>query len=98
MSYREIFNLSGKTAVVTGARKGIGFAMASILAEFGANIIAVSSKQESDDDLKKVVTSFGVEFTAVACDLRERSETKSLISTLKDSKIDILVNLSLIHI
>ena len=92
MSYRGIFDLSGKTAVVTGARKGIGFAMASILAEFGANIIAVSSKQEADDDLKKVVTSFGVEFSAVACDLRERSETKSLISTLKDSKIDILVN------
>lgn len=92
MSYQGIFDLTGKTAVVTGARKGIGFAMASILAEFGANIIAVSSKQEADDELKKVVTSFGVEFTAVACDLRERSETKSLISTLEDSKIDILVN------
>ncbi|GDX22612.1 2-deoxy-D-gluconate 3-dehydrogenase [Actinomycetes bacterium] len=92
MSYQGIFDLTGKTAVVTGARKGIGFAMASILAEFGANIIAVSSKQEPDDELKKVVSSFGVEFTAIACDLRERSETKSLISTLKDSKIDILVN------
>jgi 2-deoxy-D-gluconate 3-dehydrogenase len=92
MSYQGIFDLTGKTAVVTGARKGIGFAMAAILAEFGANIIAVSSKQEADDELKKVVTSFGVAFTAVACDLRERSETKSLISTLKDSKIDILVN------
>jgi 2-deoxy-D-gluconate 3-dehydrogenase len=45
VSYGEIFNLEGKTALVTGARKGIGFAMASILAEYGANIIAVSSQQ-----------------------------------------------------
>ena len=92
MTYSGIFDLSGKTAVVTGARKGIGFAMASILAEFGADIIAVSSKQESNDELEKVAKSFGVGFTAIACDLRERSQTKSLISTLKDTKIDILIN------
>jgi 2-dehydro-3-deoxy-D-gluconate 5-dehydrogenase len=92
MSYQGIFDLTGKTALVTGARKGIGFAMASILAEFGANIIAVSSKQEADDELKKVVTGWGVEFNAISCDLRVRSETKSLITTLKDSKVDILVN------
>ena len=54
MTYSGIFDLSGKTAVVTGARKGIGFAMASILAEFGADIIAVSSKQESNDELENL--------------------------------------------
>ena len=49
MTYQGIFDLSGKTALVTGARKGIGFAIASILAENGADIIAVSSHQTKDD-------------------------------------------------
>lgn len=92
MSYQGIFDLNGKTALVTGARKGIGFAMASILAEYGANIIAVSSKQEPNDELKKTVTSFGVDFSAITCDLSQRSETMSLISTLKDMEVNILVN------
>jgi short-subunit dehydrogenase len=56
VSYAGIFNLEGKTALITGARKGIGFAMASILAEYGADIIAVSSQQTKDDELAAIVT------------------------------------------
>ena len=43
-----LFDLSGTTAVVTGARRGIGFAMAEALAEAGADIIGVSASQEAD--------------------------------------------------
>ena len=92
MSYQGIFDLSGKTALVTGARKGIGFAIASILAENGANIIAVSSQQAKEDELSSIVKSFGVEFTGIECDLQERSQTIALLEQIKDMKIDILVN------
>lgn len=92
MGYSKLFDLSGKTALVTGARKGIGFAMASVLAEFGADIIAVSSQQSADDDLAKVVKGHGRKFESYAVDLRKREETKDFISSIVDRPIDILVN------
>ena len=88
----NLFNLSGKTALVTGARKGIGFAMAQVLAEHGADIIAVSSKQSSEDELSSIVRGYGRSFEGIAADLRMRSQTKELISGLRDRKIDILIN------
>ena len=88
----NLFDLSGKTALVTGARKGIGFAMAQILAEYGAYIVAVSSKQSSEDKLSSIVRGYGRSFEGIAADLRIRSQTKDLISGLKGRKIDILIN------
>ena len=88
----NLFDLSGKTALVTGARKGIGFAMAQILAEYGADIVAVSSKQSSEDELSSIVRGYGRSFEGIAADLRIRSQTKDLISSLKGRKIDILIN------
>lgn len=88
----NLFDLSGKTALVTGARKGIGFAMAQVLAEHGADIIAVSSKQSSEDELSSIVRGYGRSFEGIAADLRIRSQTKDLISGLRDRKIDILIN------
>jgi 2-deoxy-D-gluconate 3-dehydrogenase len=88
----NLFDLSGKTALVTGARKGIGFAMAQVLAEHGADIIAVSSKQSSEDELSSIVRGYGRSFEGIAADLRMRSQTKELISGLRDRKIDIVIN------
>ena len=53
MTYLELFDVRGKTALVTGARKGIGFAIASALAEHGANLIVVSSQQTPNDELSR---------------------------------------------
>ena len=88
----KLFDLSGQTALVTGARKGIGFAMASTLAEYGADIIAVSSNQGPEDELAKVVKGFGRSFTHYTVDLRVRAETKQLLADLGDRPIDILIN------
>lgn len=92
MTYENFFDLSGKTALVTGARKGIGFAIASVLAEYGADIISVSSQQLPDDELSKVVNGFGRKFHAYACDFSERSQTLALVEKLKGKNVDILVN------
>ena len=92
MSYLELFDVRGKTALVTGARKGIGFAIASALVEHGANLIVVSSQQTPNDELSKIAAENGVSYTAFACDFRNRQETLALIEKVKEIKIDILIN------
>ena len=92
MTYSELFSVKGKTALVTGARKGIGFAIASALAEHGANLIVVSSQQTDNDELSKIAAQHGVTYTTFACDFRSRQDTLELIEKIKDFKIDILIN------
>ncbi len=92
MAYKELFDVRGKTALVTGARKGIGFAIASALAEHGANLIVVSSQQTDNDELSKIAAKNGVTYTTFACDFRSRQDTLNLIEKIKDIKIDILIN------
>lgn len=92
MTYKKLFDVRGKTALVTGARKGIGFAIASALAEHGANLIVVSSQQTDNDELSKVAAKNGVTYTTFACDFRSRQDTLDLIEKIKEIKIDILIN------
>ena len=92
MSYKELFDVRGKTALVTGARKGIGFVIASALAEHGANLIVVSSQQTDNDELSKVAAKNGVTYTTFTCDFRSRQDTLALVEKIKDIKIDILIN------
>lgn len=92
MSYKDLFDVRGKTALVTGARKGIGFAIASALAEHGANLIVVSSQQTDNDELSKIAAKSGITYTTFTCDFRSRQDTLALVEKIKDMKIDILIN------
>ena len=62
------FDLTGKLAVVTGARRGIGRAMALGLAEAGADIIGVSANLEPGSEIEKEVTALGRSFEAIQAD------------------------------
>ena len=92
MTYKDLFDVRGKTALVTGARKGIGFAIARALAENGVNLIVVSSQQTPNDELSKIAAHHGVTYTTFACDFRSRQDTLDLIEKVKNLKIDILIN------
>lgn len=92
MTFEGLFDLKGKTALVTGARKGIGFAIACALAEYGADIIAVSSQQQPHDELQKYVQGLGRKFEGITCDFRVRSETLALVKHLEGTPVDILIN------
>ncbi len=88
-----LFSLDGTTAVVTGARRGIGFAMAVALAEAGADIIGVSASQSSSgSEIERAVRAAGRSFEGIACDFSDAAAVAELGQTLSDKRIDILVN------
>jgi 2-deoxy-D-gluconate 3-dehydrogenase len=88
-----LFDLSGKTAVVTGASRGIGFAMAEALAAAGADIIGVSASIEpSGSAVEAAVLAHGRSFSAIRTDFGDRDAVLELASRLSDHHVDILVN------
>ncbi|GIF64027.1 2-deoxy-D-gluconate 3-dehydrogenase [Asanoa ishikariensis] len=89
-----LFDLSGRTAVVTGARRGIGLAMATALAEAGADIVGVSAALEpTGSEVERRVHAAGRRFTALRADFADRADVHRLAAELGAlGPIDILVN------
>lgn len=88
-------DLREKTALVTGARRGLGKAIAIGLAKAGADIIGVSAGQEeTGSEVQDLVEAEGVTFSGRACDLADRESLYELLGWLADSgrEIDILIN------
>ena len=89
------FRLEGKTALVTGCRRGIGKAFAVALAEAGADIVGVSATLEaSGSEVEAEVTALGRKFQGYACDFSDRTAVYGLLEKIAASgaQIDILVN------
>lgn len=91
----ENFRLEGKTALVTGCKRGIGLAMAVALAEAGADIVGVSASLELEgSEAERQVRALGRNFTAYQCDFSNRDSLYGFIDQVraKHPTIDILVN------
>lgn len=89
------FDLSGKTALVTGCRRGIGRAIAKALAEAGADVVGVSAGLETQgSDVSKDVAAAGRRLQAYRCDFSERAALHRFVEQLDEDghSIDILVN------
>ena len=88
-----LFDLTGTTAVVTGAKRGIGFAMATALAQAGADIIGVSATLElTGSRIAAAVEGNGRRFTARQVDFADRAAVVALGEELAGLDVDILVN------
>ncbi|WP_027346586.1 SDR family oxidoreductase [Hamadaea tsunoensis] len=89
------FDLAGRLAVVTGARRGIGMAVAEALAVAGADIVAVSAHLDADGgEVARRVRSHGRQCESFAVDFADRAAVKALAARLNaaDRPVDILVN------
>ncbi len=92
---QQTFDLTGKIALVTGCKKGIGMAMAIGLAEAGADIIGVSASLELENSaVQQAVEALGRKFKAYQADFSDRESLYDFIKKLLHDfpRIDILVN------
>lgn len=94
MKMMDSFSLKGKVALVTGASYGIGFAIASALAEAGAKIVFNDLKQELVDDGLAAYKNAGIDAGGYVCDVTNEDAVNALIAQIEKDVgvIDILVN------
>jgi 2-deoxy-D-gluconate 3-dehydrogenase len=91
----DSFFLTGKTALVTGCRRGLGKAMAEALAEAGADILGVSAAMEATgSEVERAVTAAGRKFAGYTCDFADREALYRFLAqvTADHPVIDILVS------
>ena len=94
MNVLKSFDLTGKTALVTGAKRGIGRGMAEALAGAGADVVGVSASLQPGSDVEQAITSMGRKFTGYQVDVSDRSALTDFVAQLDADgvKPDILVN------
>ncbi len=91
---QQLFNLEGRTALVTGGSRGLGLQIAEALGEQGAKIVLSARKQNELDDAVAHLKARGIDASAVAADLSQESAITSLVDTTLErlGHIDILIN------
>ena len=94
MGILDLFKLDGKTALVTGCRRGIGRGFAQALAEAGADIVGVSATLEEDSEVGKDIAERGKSFKGYACDFSDREAVHAFANQVKKDigQVDILIN------
>lgn len=94
MAISKLFDLSGKTAIVTGGSTGLGEQMAMALAEAGAAVVITARKLERLESTAERLSKIGSKILGVKCDVGDEQEVKDMIETTlcHFGKIDIIVN------
>ncbi|MFC7514864.1 SDR family oxidoreductase [Herbaspirillum sp. GCM10030257] len=94
MTNANLFDLSGKVALVTGASRGIGESIAKTLAAYGAHVIVSSRKVESCEAVVAAIRDAGGSAEAMACHIGEMAQIEAVFAAIgeKHGRLDILVN------
>lgn len=94
MHVKELFDLTGKVAIVTGGGRGLGQQIAEGFAEAGADVVVCSRKLEACEEVTQQLLDIGVRSIAVQCDVTKPEDIQSVVDRTLDEfgKIDILVN------
>lgn len=94
MNVRQLFDLAGRVAIVTGGSVGLGRQMAEALAEMGANLVLCARKKERCEQTAAELQALGVQTLALACDVKNPVEVSQAVdATLsRFGRIDVLIN------
>ena len=94
MALKELFDLSGKTALITGGSRGLGLQIAEALGEYGARVVLTARKQNELDEALAHLGSLGITASVYAGDLGDFASLDPLVERVVSEvgEIDILVN------
>ncbi len=89
-----LFDLSGKTAIITGASRGIGEAIARRMAQHGANVVVSSRKADACDEVTNSINEkYPAKALTVSCNISEKEQLQNLVDKTREhfGQVDILV-------
>jgi gluconate 5-dehydrogenase len=94
VNIRELFDLTGKVAIVTGGGSGIGRQMAEGLAEAGADLVLCARKAERCEQAAAELEQLGARALGLGCDVRDPDQIQAVVSRAVDElgRVDVLVN------
>ena len=94
MNVKQLFDLTGRVAIITGGSIGLGRQMAEGLAEMGANVVLCARKQERCRQAAEELQQLGVKAIALGCDVRNPDSIQAMVdATLSQfGRIDVLIN------
>ncbi len=94
MPIKDLFDLTGKVALITGGSRGLGLQIAEGLGEYGAKVVLTARKQDELDEAKAHLEGLGVEVMTIRNDLTQTETVEPMVQSILDAwgQIDILVN------
>lgn len=94
MNVRQLFDLTGRVAIITGGSVGLGRQMAEGLADMGANLVLCARKKERCQQAAEELQSFGVKTLALGCDVKDPGSIQGVVdATLSQfGRINVLIN------
>ncbi len=94
MNVRQLFDLTGRVAIITGGSIGLGRQMAEGLAEMGANLVLCARKKERCEQAATELQSLGAKTLALGCDVKNPADVQAVVDAAMSQfgRIDILIN------
>src|SRR5271154_4010283 len=94
MNVRQLFDLTGRVAIITGGSIGLGRQMAEGLAEMGANLVLCARKKERCEQAAAELQKLGVKTLALGCDVKNPASIQAVVdaAVAQFGRIDILIN------
>ena len=94
MRVQELFDLTGRVAIVTGGGSGLGRQMAEALAESGADLVLCARRAERCEEAAAELSRSGVRAVGMGCDIRDPAQVDQVVRRATDElgRVDILVN------
>lgn len=92
--FKEIYDIKGKIAIVTGGNSGIGYEIAKTLAQSGAKIVIANRRREEGEKAAKAISELGGEAIAIPTDVSQKASVEEMVQNVvgRFGRIDVVVN------